>query len=107
MQHIDMRVSSAILHKVTDPYVEACGIIDYNPSSLAFVVSGFSDSSVWKQDAKSDVARFWSHARPGQGTIVNTTGYSTCAVWGTPDIIIQASSVGSVNVMHQQWKLPL
>src|SRR5690349_18592338 len=43
MQHIDMRVTNRILHKVQDPYVEGIGWIEYKASSASFAVSGFAE----------------------------------------------------------------
>jgi len=103
MQHIDMRISTKILHKTQDPYVEGIGMIDYHPGASAFVVSGFTDFSVWKQDPKTGLARVQSHMLSGHQALANSSGFSTCAQLISPERVLMTTSSGMFGVFMQDF----
>jgi len=100
--HLDLRKPTEILHAFNDPYVEGVGNIEYNSASSSFTVSGLSDFTVWKQQAKTDVARVWSHSVSG-ADIFNKPTISMTATYINPTDILTASSTGHVGVFLQDF----
>jgi WD40 repeat protein len=102
MQHLDMRVSSKILHRVKDPYVEGIGHIEFNSHSNAFVVSGFTDSTVWKQMSGGE-AKVWSHMESTPNRVLQEASFTTFASFVDDKTIVVSSSAGGVGLYLQEW----
>jgi WD40 repeat protein len=56
IQHIDVRVTDRILHRLKDPHVTAIGSLEYNHATDLLLVGGLSSSTVWRVDLKTNAA---------------------------------------------------
>ena len=84
-----------------DPYVQGVGNIQYNDQSNAFVVSGYTDFTVWKQE--NGEARVWSHSLVGSNSLENVNGFSFSAVFLNNNTVIAGSSTGFLDLYTQQF----
>lgn len=102
MQHLDMRVNTKILHRVQDPYVDGIGHIEFNSHSNAFVVSGLTDFTVWKQ--VNGESKVWSHMHATPDTFLQGgSSFTTFASFVDDKTIVVSTSSGHVSLYGQQW----
>lgn len=99
-KHVDMRQPKAPLHSVQDPYVEAIGGIEYNAQANAFVLSGYSDFSVWKEH--NGEMKIWSHSK-NSDDILNPKGWACSAAWYDATTVVSSDSVGAVGLYLQDF----
>jgi len=106
LQHYDMRgTTNHLLHRVADPYVfDGIGDIQYDARSSAFVVSGFTDFSVWKHESSQE-AKIWSHSVTSPNPANNVDGYACCASFlptSAPTVVV-VDSQGMVQLFLQDF----
>jgi WD40 repeat protein len=56
IQHIDVRVTDRILHRIKDPHVTAIGSLEYNHATSLLLVGGVNSASVWRVDLRTNEA---------------------------------------------------
>lgn len=95
MKLFDVRRLNSVVDSAHDPFVDAIGIIDYDHSSAAFVVSGYTDFSVWK--STSDGFRIWAHGDAGLERLTNDSGMTTSAGFHSHDAVV-CNSHGEVSI---------
>ena len=66
IQHIDVRVTDRVLHKVQDPFVEAIGAMRWSPDGGTLMVSGIPGVTIWRVKADGSLG-ILGHQRPGTG----------------------------------------
>jgi hypothetical protein len=83
---------------VQDPYVEAIGNIAFNAEAQAFVVSGFTDFSVWKVNGLEP--KLHSHADLGEAPR-HGDGLACSAVWYDRKTVLSSDNSGTVGLYLQ------
>ena len=101
LKHIDLRQPSKILHSIVDPYVECVGQIEFNHAVQAFVVSGYTDFSVWK--LVDGFASVHSHSELGAQPL-RGKGYATTAVWYEHNTVLAADNSGAIGIWEQDFE---
>lgn len=99
-KHIDMRAKQPLLHEEQDPYVEAIGNIEFNTMANAFVISGYTDVSVWKLN--NGEMKIWSHAEVGEEPR-RGKGWACSAAWYDSTTIVSGDNAGGVNMFLQDF----
>lgn len=92
---------SCSIHHVQDPFVEAIGAIEFNAEAQAFVVSGYTDFTVWKVDGSNPHVH--SHSVSGTGQ-KHADGYSCTAVWYDAKTVLSSDNVGGVSLFLQDFE---
>jgi hypothetical protein len=80
---------------VQDPYVEAIGNIAFNADAQAFVVSGFTDFSVWKVNGLEP--KLYCHSENGNN-IKRADGYACSTVWYDTMTVLSCDNAGAVDM---------
>jgi hypothetical protein len=83
-----------------DPYVQGIGNIEYNSTSNLFVVSGYTDFTVWKREGDGE-AKMWSHFFDGSNTLSNCSAFSVMSVFLNGTTILATDSTGQISVFLQ------
>jgi hypothetical protein len=83
------------LHTVQDPYVEAIGNIAFNVDAQAFVVSGFTDFSVWKVNGLEP--KLHCHSENGDN-IKHADGYACSVVWYDAMTVLSCDNAGAAEM---------
>jgi len=100
-KHVDMRQANKVLATVQDPYVEAVGGIEFNQESHAFVISGYTDFSVWK--VRNGEMAIHSHSKSGSEALKGK-GYYTSATWYDATTVLSSDNSGGVGLFIQDWE---
>jgi len=68
LQHLDVRVEDRILDRVSDPFVQAIGSLDYDHATRSLLVSGIPDMLLWSHDWATGALQSACHAIEGGAT---------------------------------------
>jgi len=99
---LDLRMTNQCCTSSTiDPFVEGIGSIEYCRNTNAYVVSGYTDFTVWRHDLESQSASVWSHGKPGTLVSQNNAAYSTSATFWRNNWVVATDSVGSLSLYSQ------
>lgn len=100
LRNVDLRTGK-VIWQVEDHYVEGIGMIESRGN--AFVTSGFSDFTVWKQDPTTREANIWSHSLDGVTNLHDELSLTFVATWFDHDTILATSSEGRVGIWGQDF----
>jgi len=103
IQHIDVRVTDRILHKVKDPLVGAIGSIQFDYATNRILISGLTSTTVWNFDPHLGEVRLLCDAsRAYTSTDVlgsDTTSHSAVFMPGG-EAVVNCSSLGEFGIAH-------
>jgi hypothetical protein len=98
LQNLDLRTGK-VTWQVEDFYVEGIGMIESRGN--AFVTSGFSDFTVWKQNPLTGEANIWSHSLDGVNDFNEDVNLIYVATWLDHDTILATNSHGRIGIWTQ------
>jgi hypothetical protein len=99
-QHIDVRVTDRILHRVSDPLVQAVGTIEFNHDKKRVLITGLSSASVWNFDPVLGEMRLLADASRGNvdPKLSNETTHNAVFLGG--DRISDCTSDGQYSLVN-------
>jgi len=102
LRHLDLRRPNVSLVTAQDPFVDAIGRIEYHAGAGAFVVSGYSDFTVWRLNSLG--AMVWSHSG-GSSRQSHQLSLSS-AVFFDSETVLNTDANGTVGLFRPGFAVP-